>query len=317
MNLNVRRPLFGTACALLLVAPASASTHTLFAQLNGVEEIPATNSLGLGNVEFTVDDVAMTITIASGSYSGLLTNATLAHVHGPAAIGANNVIMVNLLATGGTSGTLSGGGSLSAAEVTQVLAGNTYVNIHTTGLPNGELRGQLLKPPPLSSNFCYGDGTLPTSCPCSPPDTVPSPPAAPNHGCANSFDLNGAILKAWGDTSPMPGTVNFLAKIGKGTAAFAFLLKGNAFAPTGAPNNDGIICVSGALVRFGAHFAGTNGAPLGTWTYPNTTQTIPVATATAQAPGSTSSYQLFYRNAAANFCNPAGANLSSGMLIPW
>jgi hypothetical protein len=315
--MNLRTTLLGTTAAALLIAPASASTHTLFAQMNGVEEIPATSSLGLGNVELAVDDVAMTVTITAGSYSGLLTNATVAHIHGPAAVGQNGAVMIPLLVTGGTSGTISGGGSLSPADLTAVLSGNTYLNIHTTGLPLGELRGQILEPPPLSNAFCYGDGTIPTVCPCVPPNTVPSPPSAPNHGCANSFDLNGAILKASGTTSPMPGTVGFLAKIGKGTAAFAFLLKGNAFAPTGAPNNDGIICVGGALIRFGAHFAGTNGAPLGTWTYPNSTQTIPVATATAQAPGSTSSYQLFYRNAAPNFCNAAGANLSSGMLIPW
>ncbi len=310
-----RNALLRASAAALVVAPAAATNHTVFAFMNGVEEIPATNSLGIASVTLDLDDVAMTITITSGTYSGLLTNATLAHIHGPAPIGANNVVMVNLLTTGGTSGTLSGGGSLSAAEVTQVLAGNTYLNLHTTGLPNGELRGQILKPPTGSTMYCFGDGTLPTACPCSAPDTVPSPPAAPGHGCANSFDINGATLKAWGNTSP--DTVKFISKIGKGTAAFAFLLKGNATDNNGVASSDGIRCADGQLIRFGSHFAGTNGAPLGTWTYPNSAQTISVSAATLQAPASTSYYQLFYRNAAAGWCNPSGANLSAGMSIPW
>jgi hypothetical protein len=309
-----RSALLRAACAALVVAPASATVHTLFAFMNGVEEVPATTSLGLGTVTLTLDDVALSVTV-TGSYSGLLTNATASHIHGIAAIGVNGPVMVNILTTGGTSGTLSGGGSLSASEVTNMLNGLTYLNIHTTGTPAGELRGQILKPPTGSTMYCFGDGSLPTVCPCSLPDTVPSPAAAPGHGCANSFDLNGATLKAWGNTSP--DTVKFISKIGKGTAAFAFLLKGNATDNNGVASSDGIRCTDGALIRFGSHFAGTNGAPLGTWTYPNTAQTLSVSAATLQAPASTSYYQLFYRNALVGFCNASGANLSAGVSIPW
>ncbi len=309
-----RSAVLRAACAALVVAPASATVHTLFAFMNGVEEVPATTSLGLGTVTLSLDDVALSVTI-TGSYSGLLTNATISHIHGPAAIGVGGPVLIPLLTTGGTSGTLSGGGSLSAADVTNMLNGLTYLNLHTSGTPAGELRGQILKPPTGSAMYCFGDGTLPTVCPCSLPDTVPSPAAAPGHGCANTFDLNGATLKAWGNTSP--DTVKFISKIGKGTAAFAFLLKGNATDNNGVASSDGIRCTDGALIRFGSHFAGTNGAPLGTWTYPNSAQTLSVSAATLQAPASTSYYQLFYRNAATGFCNASGANLSAGVSIPW
>src|SRR5262245_62663320 len=48
-----------------------------------------------------------------------------------------------------------------------------------------------------------------------------------------------------------------------------------------------VLCVSGALLRFGAHNAATGGAPLGTWTLPNTVQTNSISAASLQTPGQT------------------------------
>lgn len=310
-----RTPLLHAACFALLVAPASATVHTLTCQLNGTEEVPANASAGLGTAVIQVDDVANTLVIVSGSYSGLGSNATLCHVHGPAAPGTPAGIMVNLIVSGGTSGTISTGGALSPANVAAVLAGNSYLNIHTASIPAGEIRGQILLEPPGMTSFCFGDGSIATACPCVPPNTVPAPPAAAGHGCANSFDLHGGVLKASGSTSP--DNVRFLAKIGPSYAAFGFMIKSTGSNPNGSQNSDGISCVAGGLVRFGGHNAGTNGVPLGLWTYPNTAQTTAVSVATAQAPATTSAYQLFYRNAFANFCTGATANFTSGVLIPW
>jgi hypothetical protein len=99
--------------------------------------------------------------------------------------------------------------------------------------------------------------------------------------------------------------------------AFALLLKGNASASNGVASSDGIRCVDGALLRFGSHFAGTNGDPVGQWSYPNAVQTTPISTLTLQTPAQTAYYQLFYRNAAPNFCTSATANWSSGIIVPW
>jgi hypothetical protein len=71
------------------------------------------------------------------------------------------------------------------------------------------------------------------------------------------------------------------------------------------------------LIRFGAHNAATGGAPLGTWTLPNTIQTNTISAASAQNPGETAFYQLFYRNAQPNFCNSATANWSNGYSLNW
>jgi hypothetical protein len=165
--------------------------------------------------------------------------------------------------------------------------------------------------------FCFGDGSLLTSCPCASPDSVPTPAAATAHGCANSLNFGGAQLGAVGDVAPAPGTLAFGARIAPNYSGFAFLVKGNANATAGIAAGDGIRCVDGALIQFGAHHAGTNGAPIGKWTYPNSVQTTPVSIATAQVAGEVAYYQLCYRNAAANFCNAATVNWSNGYRIEW
>jgi hypothetical protein len=55
----------------------------------------------------------------------------------------NAGILVTLTETGGTSGSITGSGTLSAANVTNMLNGLTYVNLHTSINGGGELRGQI------------------------------------------------------------------------------------------------------------------------------------------------------------------------------
>ena len=53
---------------------------------------------------------------------------------------------MTLTATAGTpdtSGTLTGGGTLTADQITGMLAGMTYLNIHTTAHSGGEIRGNI------------------------------------------------------------------------------------------------------------------------------------------------------------------------------
>jgi hypothetical protein len=48
------------------------------------------------------------------------------------------------LATDGTR--FSGSGTLSAANMAGLLAGQTYLNVHTAANPGGEIRGQVPEP---------------------------------------------------------------------------------------------------------------------------------------------------------------------------
>ncbi|MFN0243552.1 MAG: FG-GAP repeat domain-containing protein [Planctomycetota bacterium] len=167
----------------------------------------------------------------------------------------------------------------------------------------------------LGTNFCFGDGSTATACPCALPDTVPSPSGGPTGGCANSFNLNGAMLCASGTT--VPDTVQFNVWVGPAYSGFGFIVKGNAANFSGIANSDGVRCVDGALIRFGGHNAGTNGAPAGAWTYPNVVQTVTVTAATLQASGQDAFYQLFYRNAAAGWCSPATANWTNMVRVSY
>jgi hypothetical protein len=165
------------------------------------------------------------------------------------------------------------------------------------------------------SAFCFGDGSLATQCPCVPPDVVPSQSGAVDAGCANSFDLNGARLSVSGVTAP--DSLQLRAEIAGSYLGFAYMVKGDAQSASGIVLGDGVRCVDGALVTFGAHLAGTNGSLTGEWRYPNSVQTAGVSAVTTQAAATTAFYQLVYRNAAAGFCSPATFNVSNAFRVAW
>ena len=143
--------LLGGIAALSLAAPASAlGVHVYTLPLSPAQEVPPVASAGSGACTVTLDDVTGSVTV-SGFYTGLTSNATLAHIHGPAPVGVNAGIIVTLTHTGGTSGTISGGGTLSPANITNMLNGLTYVNVHTVNNGGGELRGQIVSGVPAMS----------------------------------------------------------------------------------------------------------------------------------------------------------------------
>ena len=82
----------------------------------------------------------------TGSYTGTTSDVTAAHLHGLAPPGEAVGVIFGLTATGGTSGTLSGSGTLDAMQLTGLLAGETYVNVHTVNNGPGEIRGQVPEP---------------------------------------------------------------------------------------------------------------------------------------------------------------------------
>jgi len=145
-SLRLPSLVLGAVALLASAGPASAlGTHVYNVTMNSAQEVPPNGSTGTGPCIVSLDDVTGQVTV-TGSYSGLTSNATAAHIHGPAGPGVNAGIVIGLTPTGGTSGTISGGGTLSAANVTNMLNGLTYLNIHTTSFPGGELRAQIVGP---------------------------------------------------------------------------------------------------------------------------------------------------------------------------
>jgi hypothetical protein len=143
MKLNRLAALLLGAGALLSFSSSVAADIKAFSvPMSGAQEVPPSGSAGTGTCTVTLDDVTGAVTV-SGSYAGLTGTATAAHIHGPASAGVNAGVIISLTASGGTSGTITGGGTLSAGNITNMVSGLTYLNLHTTSSPGGELRGQI------------------------------------------------------------------------------------------------------------------------------------------------------------------------------
>lgn len=116
-------------------------TKTITTTMTGAQEVPPNNTAGNGTGTFTVNTAAKTI-IWKVTWQGLTGDATAAHIHGPAAAGVNAGVLVNL-APNGMKNPLEGSASLTDQQLADIMAGRTYVNVHTAANKGGEIRGQL------------------------------------------------------------------------------------------------------------------------------------------------------------------------------
>lgn len=142
------------------VATASADLIMLMADLAGANERPnPVNSPGTGSAMLMIDTVTGNWDL-TGNYQGLLSAAVAAHIHGFADVNNNAPVLVGLNFTQATGGTLTGNGVFTMSQVTSFTQGLGYVNVHTSGFPGGEIRGQLMMVPGPSSAMMLGLGGL-------------------------------------------------------------------------------------------------------------------------------------------------------------
>jgi hypothetical protein len=127
---------------LAFASSLHAAIHTYKFPLEGSQEVPPVPTSATGFARVMLNDVSGAVTV-DGAYSGLTSTASAAHIH-IGAPGVNGGVILALGITGGTSGSITGSGTLSAANVNAMLAGNTYVNLHTSNFPGGEIRGQIV-----------------------------------------------------------------------------------------------------------------------------------------------------------------------------
>ena len=145
--------------------------------------------------------------------------------------------------------------------------------------------------------YCYGDGSG-SNCPC---DNAASAGA----GCLNSTG-NGATLGAEGSASTATDDLLLRASdLPPAQAALAFCGSGPNNGGAGSPFGDGLLCVSGGIVRLGITSAGADGGAvwgpslgqIGAWNA-----------------GATRSFQCWYRDPQGGPCGSA-FNLSNGLSI--
>ena len=163
---------------LFLCTQARANFMHFHADLSGPNESPANISPGTGQADVYFDDTAQTMEVVV-SFSGLLGTATASHIHAATALPNTGTAGVATetptfggFPLGVTSGsydhwfdltlapsfnpafiTANGGtvGSASTAFENAMLANKTYLNIHTTQFPGGEIRGFLHAVPDTAS----------------------------------------------------------------------------------------------------------------------------------------------------------------------
>ena len=128
--------------AMLLSVAARAETVTFHGTMDTKSEVPAKTTDGKGTVEATLDTSTKVLTYTV-TYSGLTGPATAAHIHGPAAPGANAGVLIPFKAP--LDSPVKGTATLTDDQIKALMAGQTYANVHTAANPGGEIRGQLTK----------------------------------------------------------------------------------------------------------------------------------------------------------------------------
>jgi hypothetical protein len=175
--------------ALLIAATGGisrGSITTYTANLDGPSESPPNVSPATGFAQVDYDNVAQTLHVHV-TFSGLTTPNTASHIHGNTAVpGAGNAGVITTTPTfpgfpsGVTSGSYDGtldltsagsynpafvtaNGGLPQAEAALIAglgSGETYLNIHTTQFPGGEIRGFLVPEPTSLTLLGVGAGVL-------------------------------------------------------------------------------------------------------------------------------------------------------------
>jgi hypothetical protein len=114
------------------------TTVQLQATLNGQQEVPATPSTATGAFTGSYDKVTRVLTYTV-TYQGLTPSA--GHIH-QAAPGVNGGVIVPFTTL--SPSPITGTTTLTEANGDKLLVGETYVNLHTTAFPGGEIRGNII-----------------------------------------------------------------------------------------------------------------------------------------------------------------------------
>ncbi|WP_322022367.1 CHRD domain-containing protein [Burkholderia sp. BCC1977] len=127
---------------VLAAGSAAAETVRLSANLQPSSEVPPTATKGAGAVDATYD-TASHLLQWTVTYEHLTGPATAAHFHGPAPVGQNAGVQVPI-PKDELSSPIKGSKELTDAQVTALMGGKWYFNVHTKEHPSGEIRGQVM-----------------------------------------------------------------------------------------------------------------------------------------------------------------------------
>lgn len=176
---SLPRALLAVALVLAVAGVSTANAQSYEAYLDGPSESPPVVSPGTGTCQVDFDLVAHTMRVQV-SFSGLVGTTTVCHIHAPTAVAFTGTIGVATTTptfTGFPAGVTAGsydvtfdmtlassynapflaanGGTPASAEVAlhgYVLAGRAYLNVHSSFVGSGEIRGFLVPATTTSVN---------------------------------------------------------------------------------------------------------------------------------------------------------------------
>lgn len=126
-----------TGCSVLQPDAHLAAFTT---QLSGTNEVPPVTTAASGRIDAVLNKDTGLFRWKM-AFTGLSGPATAAHFHGPAAIGQNASPSLQIPTP--FKNVSEGQGTLTAAQVADLVAGRWYANVHTAAHPGGEIRGQM------------------------------------------------------------------------------------------------------------------------------------------------------------------------------
>ena len=145
MYANVHNATFpGGEIRAQLMPTANGQTEYFNGRLQGAQQVPQNASTGMGVVNVIIDDVVDSVYL-TGNFTGLSAAANASHIHNDGAPSSNGPVFLDLVYSAATSGTLHVAAPITQANITQMMNGTTYVNIHNAPYPGGEIRAQLTK----------------------------------------------------------------------------------------------------------------------------------------------------------------------------
>ncbi len=127
----------------LAISAAAQSPETFKTRLAPIALDAAMKSTIAGSGAATATLAGSKFTV-NGTFEGLKSNATMAHIHQGSAAGVRGTKLLDLTVTKSTSGTFSGSFDLTPDQLEALKKGRWYVQIHSEKAPDGNLWGWLL-----------------------------------------------------------------------------------------------------------------------------------------------------------------------------
>jgi hypothetical protein len=138
---NVRKIIIGCLLGLAVMAQAPQTFKTRLS-LVALDAAMKRNVTGQGTASATLAGSKLTV---NGTFEGLATAATMAHIHEGSVTGVRGPRILELNIDKATSGKFSGIFDLKPEQVKNLQAGKWYVQIYSEKAPEGNLWGWLLK----------------------------------------------------------------------------------------------------------------------------------------------------------------------------